>query len=107
MSNDPHAESEVTVACIQMEPRIGAKQANVERSLALIDDACGRGARLVVLPELCNSGYVFASREEAFAASEPVPNGPTTGASKTSCLARNRTGRRSRAATIPMAATSK
>jgi predicted amidohydrolase len=80
MSTDPHAESEVTVACIQMEPRIGAKQANVERSLALIDDACGRGARLVVLPELCNSGYVFASREEAFAASEPVPDGPTTGA---------------------------
>jgi predicted amidohydrolase len=31
-----------------------------------------------VLPELCNSGYVFESREEAFSLAEPVPDGPTT-----------------------------
>ena len=36
------------------------------------------GAKIVVLPELCNSGYVFESREEAFRSAESVPDGPTT-----------------------------
>ena len=71
-------ESPLTVACIQMEPRIGEKEANVARTLEKIAEAAGKGARLIVLPELCNSGYVFASREEAFALAEPVPDGPTT-----------------------------
>jgi N-carbamoylputrescine amidase len=73
-------ESPLTVACIQMEPRIGAKAENLTRSIALIDEACARGARLVVLPELCNSGYVFATRAEAFDLAEPVPDGPSTNA---------------------------
>lgn len=71
-------QSTLRIACIQMEPMVGMKEANVEKSLALINRACGDGARLVVLPELCNSGYVFESRAEAFALSEPVPDGPTT-----------------------------
>jgi N-carbamoylputrescine amidase len=43
-----------------------------------IVDAADKGARLIVLPELCNSGYVFASRHEAFTLAAPVPNGPTS-----------------------------
>jgi N-carbamoylputrescine amidase len=73
-----HAESPVKVACIQMEPKIGEKKANVARSLEKIAEAASHGARLIVLPELCNSGYVFGSRHEAFALAEPVPDGPTT-----------------------------
>jgi predicted amidohydrolase len=73
-----HAESRIKVACIQMEPKIGEKQANVARSLEKIAEAASHGARLIVLPELCNSGYVFASRHEAFALAEPLPDGPTT-----------------------------
>jgi predicted amidohydrolase len=73
-----HAESPIKVACIQMEPKIGEKQANVARSLEKIAEAASHGARLIVLPELCNSGYVFASRHEAFALAEPLPDGPTT-----------------------------
>jgi len=73
-----HAESPIKVACIQMEPKIGEKQANVARSLEKIAEAASHGARLIVLPELCNSGYVFASRREAFGLAEPVPDGPTT-----------------------------
>lgn len=33
------------------------------------------GARVIVLPELASSGYAFASREEAFAAADAVPEG--------------------------------
>ncbi len=68
----------VKVAAIQMHPHVGKKEENVQKSLRLIDDAANKGAKLVVLPELCNSGYVFNSKEEAFALSEPVPGGPTT-----------------------------
>lgn len=70
-------EAKIKIACIQTQPTIGNVEANVAHSIALIDRAVGLGARLVVLPELCNSGYMFQSREEAFAASEPVPAGPT------------------------------
>ena len=65
------------VACLQMEPRIGQVQANVARSLELIAQAAKAGSRLAVLPELCNTGYVFATRAEALGLSEEVPDGPT------------------------------
>jgi N-carbamoylputrescine amidase len=67
----------LTVAAIQMHPHIGEKERNVNRSLELIDEASTKGAKLVVLPELCNSGYVFNSKEEAIALSELVPAGET------------------------------
>ncbi len=72
------AEALVGIACIQMEPKVGQKAANVAKSLELIETAARKGAKLVVLPELANSGYVFESREEAFALAEQVPGGPTT-----------------------------
>jgi predicted amidohydrolase len=65
------------IAVGQFEPRIGEKLENVARTLELIDEAAGRGAELIVLPELCNSGYMFASQEEAESLAEPVPDGPT------------------------------
>jgi predicted amidohydrolase len=70
-------EAAVKIACIQMEPVVGVKERNVERTLELVEKAATHGARLIVLPELCNSGYVFASREEAFALAEEIPRGPT------------------------------
>jgi predicted amidohydrolase len=70
-------ETPVTIACLQMEPAVGEKTRNLERSLALIEEAAGKGAGVVVLPELCNSGYVFRSRAEAFALAEPLSDGPT------------------------------
>jgi N-carbamoylputrescine amidase len=78
MPTEPRAESPMTVACIQMEPKIGEKETNVARSLEKIAEAASNGATLIILPELCNSGYVFASRQEAFSLAEPVPDGPTT-----------------------------
>lgn len=75
-SDNPHGTT-VVVACIQMEPRVGDGPANLAHSLDLIDQAAAKGAGLVVLPELASSGYVFSSREEAFALAEPIPDGPT------------------------------
>ncbi|WP_425274042.1 nitrilase family protein [Paraburkholderia lacunae] len=65
------------VACIQMEPHVGAKRENVARSIQYIEEAAKSGASLVVLPELTNTGYVFADREEAFALAEDLPGGET------------------------------
>jgi N-carbamoylputrescine amidase len=70
-------ESRVGVACIQMQPEVGAKARNVARATELIGEAHARGARLIVLPELCNSGYVFETRDEAFALSETFADGAT------------------------------
>lgn len=76
-ANSSMPESKVRIACLQMEPCVGEKQRNVERSLAMLADAAGAGAQLAVLPELSNSGYVFRTRQEAFAAAEQIPNGFT------------------------------
>lgn len=70
-------EAMVRVACIQMEPVVGEKERNVSHTLSLIGKAADNGAKLVVLPELCNSGYMFATREEAFKLAEEIPTGPT------------------------------
>jgi N-carbamoylputrescine amidase len=69
---------EIRVACVQMRPEVGELDKNVQRSIELVSSAADEGARLVVLPELCNSGYVFESRSEAWSLAEPVPDGPTT-----------------------------
>lgn len=65
------------VACVQMEPHIGEKSTNVATSLRHIEDAARNGAALVVLPELANTGYVFANRDEAFSLAEELPGGKT------------------------------
>ena len=67
----------VRVACVQMEPEIAVKEKNVAVTVARIKEAAAAGARLIVLPELCNTGYVFRDRDEAMALAEPVPSGPT------------------------------
>ncbi|SEB03203.1 nitrilase family protein [Paraburkholderia sartisoli] len=65
------------VACVQMEPRIGAARDNVARAIARIETAASNGASLIVLPELASSGYVFADRDEAFALADALPDGAT------------------------------
>lgn len=53
------------VAVAQLELAVGDTAANHEATVAAISRAAAKGAELVVLPELSDSGYVFASREEA------------------------------------------
>ena len=68
-------EIPVKVAVVQMEPVVGETERNLANCLAKAAEAADNGAQLIVLPELCVSGYVFANREEAFALSEPIPGG--------------------------------
>ncbi|MGH2852196.1 MAG: nitrilase-related carbon-nitrogen hydrolase [Solirubrobacteraceae bacterium] len=63
-------------AAVQLAPVIGELDRNRELAAAAILDAAGRGAQLVVLPELAVSGYRFDDRVEARASAEPL-DGPT------------------------------
>lgn len=76
----PAMSDTITVAAVQMEPRIGEPERNRAHSLDLIGQAADRGVRLIMLPELTNAGYVFASRTEAMALAEEPATGATIGA---------------------------
>ena len=65
------------VAAIQFDPVLGEKDNNISRLLRLTEEAAQHGARLIVHPELANTGYCWLSREEVAPYVEPVP-GPTT-----------------------------
>ncbi|HEY2654539.1 MAG TPA: nitrilase-related carbon-nitrogen hydrolase [Solirubrobacteraceae bacterium] len=60
------------VACCQIEPDVGSPESSAARARAALAAAIDRDARIVVLPELCNSGYVFRSTAEALAAAVPA-----------------------------------
>ncbi|WP_223693659.1 nitrilase-related carbon-nitrogen hydrolase [Leifsonia poae] len=66
----------VSVACCQIAPRIGDVPGNRRRAREAIVAAADAGARVVVLPELANTGYLFRDEVELHALSEPA-NGPT------------------------------
>ncbi|HYJ56700.1 MAG TPA: nitrilase-related carbon-nitrogen hydrolase [Mycobacterium sp.] len=55
----------VRIGCCQIDPVIGAVDANTELIAAAITEAVGAGADIVVLPELATSGYMLADAEEA------------------------------------------
>ncbi|KID28484.1 putative amidohydrolase [Prauserella sp. Am3] len=72
--------SPITAAAVQFDPQVGVdnKDANLARTLELIAQAADRGANLIVLPELANTGYAFRAREEAYAHAEEIETGPST-----------------------------
>lgn len=63
--------SGVQIACCQLSPDIEDPERNDRQGREAIAAAIGDGAQIVVLPELCNSGYVFRSRDEAQATAVP------------------------------------
>jgi predicted amidohydrolase len=75
---DPRV-SPVRVAVVQFEPRVGVEnlKANALAVEQRVTAAADAGAGLIVLPELATTGYVFETREEAYAHAEAVPDGPT------------------------------
>jgi predicted amidohydrolase len=77
-----HARARVSparVAVVQFEPQVGLEnlKANATAVEQRLNAAGESGANLVVLPELATTGYVFETREEAFAHSETIPDGPS------------------------------
>lgn len=67
----------VRVAGYQTAPVFGDVEGNRRRVVDAVRQAAAAGARLVVLPELAVTGYVFRGLEEARSLAEAVP-GPTT-----------------------------
>jgi predicted amidohydrolase len=61
------------VAAVQMEPKLGAVEANREAILRKLKDAIAQGANLVVFPECALTGYGFSDRQEAMQCAEPIP----------------------------------
>jgi predicted amidohydrolase len=65
----------VTVACVQLAPVMGDAARSAATIGAAVRAAADRGANVVVLPELANSGYVFTGIDELKAAAERL-DGP-------------------------------
>ncbi len=63
------------VGYVQFAPEFGEVEGNLERIAALVRR---ERADLWVLPELCTTGYQFASPGEVEALAEPVPEGQST-----------------------------
>ena len=59
----------------QMEPSICNVSENLERVRILLEEAEKSGIEILVLPELCNSGYVFKNINEAKQSAEKIPSG--------------------------------
>ena len=53
------------VAAVQFEPKLMEVDKNIATARQLAFEAFGKGARVVVLPELCLSGYVLENAREA------------------------------------------
>jgi predicted amidohydrolase len=65
----------VRVACQQIAPVAGDLEGNRRLAREGVRDAVAAGAGLVVLPELCTSGYVLESAEEARSLAQPAHGG--------------------------------
>jgi N-carbamoylputrescine amidase len=75
----PQPPESVRVALVQMSCGV-EKQPNVDKALARIGEAAGRGANIVCLQELFHNQYPCQSEDHArFAEAEPIP-GPTSAA---------------------------
>ncbi|SCB10685.1 nitrilase family protein [Rhizobium multihospitium] len=65
----------VTVATVQFEPIVGDRIHNLAAIERLVRTAKAKGAEILVLPELADSGYSFLDGDEVAALAGPVPGG--------------------------------
>lgn len=66
------------VGYIQFKPIFGNKNKNFRKIREFLKKGADLEADLLVLPEMCSTGYVLRSREELESLSENIPSGPTT-----------------------------
>ena len=59
MDSTQHDPDPAVIAVAQLAITVGEPDANRQAAAAAVAEAAAAGARLVVLPELCDSGYVF------------------------------------------------
>ena len=65
------------MAVAQLALTVGNLDANRQAARAAVAEAAAAGARLVVLPELSDSGYVFSAAGEARSLASPAASGET------------------------------
>ena len=61
------------VASIQYEPIKGQVDTNIKNIMSLITEASENGADLIVLPEMCTTGYIWQNRQEIKPFVENIP----------------------------------
>jgi len=66
----------ITVACCQLAPKFGDSAYNQSLAAQAIREAADKGANIIVLPELIQSGYVFANKKEAQLLAETTEQTP-------------------------------
>lgn len=64
-------------AAVQFEPTLSAKTANIDRLLALVEQAAQQGAKLITTPEMATTGYCWYDRDDIADQVETIP-GPTS-----------------------------
>ena len=69
--------SPTVIAVAQLAITVGEPDANRQAAAGAVAEAAAVGARLVVLPELCDSGYVFDSADEARGLAAPAGDSVT------------------------------
>ena len=69
--------SQTVIAVAQLAITVAEPVANRRAAADAVAEAAAAGARLVVLPELCDSGYVFDSADEARRLAAPVADSAT------------------------------
>ncbi len=67
----------MNVGFLQFAPVFGEVKRNLE-TISRIAREKGKGADLIVLPELAGTGYLFQDRPEAMGLAETFPGGPTS-----------------------------
>ena len=66
------------IGFIQMEPKLLDLNANLSKAETLIKDAAKQNAKLIVLPELFDTGYNFETKEGVEEIAQQIPDGETT-----------------------------